>query len=718
MAGKNLAFGGVVKLTISLGPEPVETTTDGLFDVPNVVNKQEKDAKDLLSKSNLKAVVKYVENDSVAKNYVISQSPTAGNMISKNGEVFIYVSLGLYVEVPNVGNDTQSAAEKKIKDRGLTVTIQYENSQTIAKDKVIKQDPSAGSRVEKGSAVRLTISTGPPGDPEVPNVVGRYRQDAIRSLEDMGLIAKVQEEASDSVAEDRVISQSPKAGVIVKKGSTVTIYISTGRDEERVPDVVGSTRQDATRILENIGFTVRIQEENNATVAVDRVISQNPVVNTMAKKGSVVYIYVSKGPGEVLVEVPDVVGSSKQDAMRTLEREGFVVKLQEEESKTVAEGRVISQDPAARRFAPYGSTVTIYIAKSPMTTGVVSVPNVVGENLQDAERMLERADLYIRTQYKGNSSVPKDRIISQSPEAGESVAPGSYVVVIISTGPEDVLVPNVVGETLRDAESALRNENFAIKTLYEESTSVDEDKIISQDPAANSYAPYGSTVTITVSIGPPKPTVPNLVNMHKDDAINALKNIGLNAIITIEKSDSVAEDRVISHDPREGEKVSIGSSVTLVVSSGNGVVQVTVPDVTGKTQSAAEDILDDLGLRIEVKKAESDKVDAGKVITQSPAAGTKINAGGSVTITVSTGKAGDVIIPLNILTLTDADAKKALEALGFTVKFANKNHDTEPEGKLLSVSVSTDGAWVIIAPGASAPKGSELLVTISSGPEE
>lgn len=138
-----------------------------------------------------------------------------------------------------------------------------------------------------------------------------------------------------------------------------------------------------------------------------------------------------------------------------------------------------------------------------------------------------------------------------------------------------------------------------------------------------------------LSTGPVE--VPNVVGMTETDAKTTLTNAGFKVIVTTENSETVTAGLVISSDPEGGTTATFGSDVTIFVSSGPVVVNPTVPNVVGKAQDVATSELEELGFVVVVKTESSDTVESGKVISSDPKAGTELETGSTVTITVSLG---------------------------------------------------------------------------------
>jgi len=207
------------------------------------------------------------------------------------------------------------------------------------------------------------------------------------------------------------------------------------------------------------------------------------------------------GAGSTTVPVPNVVGLTQAAAVTSITQASLVAIATSANSPTVAVGSVISQNPAAGVSRPFGSTVSIVIALGALA------PNVVGLTQAAATTAITTAGLTLGTVNLANSAtVAAGSIISQSPPAGTTVAPGSPMTLVRSLGPSTVVVPNVVNLTQGAAISAITGVGLVQGTVTTASSAtVAAGSVISQSPAGGTSAVPGSAVALTVSSGPAAP---------------------------------------------------------------------------------------------------------------------------------------------------------------------------------------------------------------------
>ncbi|MCI6681884.1 MAG: PASTA domain-containing protein, partial [Parafannyhessea umbonata] len=266
-------------------------------------------------------------------------------------------------EVPNYLSMTEADALKAIDESEFfkkgSVKEQY--SSTVEKGVVMDQDPDSGRMVAKGTKINLVISKGkePAATVKVPNLTGMSPSQADKALAKVGLVGQAGDSVYDeNVSVGMVAKQSPAGGSEAKAGDTITYQLSKGKESVDVPSVVGQDADSATSVLKGAGFEVNVSYGNSDTVQKGYVYDQSPTGS--ADKGTTVTIYVSNGPKTV--SVPNVVGSTADDAKGALEAEGFKYNLTYQYSSSVAQGTVVSQSATS---AKSGATITLVISNGP-----------------------------------------------------------------------------------------------------------------------------------------------------------------------------------------------------------------------------------------------------------------------------------------------------------------------------------------------------------------
>ncbi len=225
---------------------------------------------------------------------IIDQTPEPGVEIAEGSEVSLVVSIGREeVEIPDLIDLPESEAIRAVRDVGLEIDIQREFNADVPPDTVFGQSPSAGEMVPPGSIVTISVSRGTELR-RVPDVTGQTRQQATAALQDLGFRVNVTEEFSETVAQDRVISQSPEGGVSLDVGATVTLRISRGPDTVTVPDVIDLTETQARSAITGAGLQVEVNYQEDPRDGI--VLTQNPIPGATARRGDTVRIWVGKAP--------------------------------------------------------------------------------------------------------------------------------------------------------------------------------------------------------------------------------------------------------------------------------------------------------------------------------------------------------------------------------------------------------------------------------------
>jgi serine/threonine-protein kinase len=274
-----------------------------------------------------------------------------------------------------------------------------------------------------------------------------------------------------------------------------------------------------------------------------------------------------------------------------------------------------------------------------LLAGGVTVPDVTGKTQAEAVQLLEGAGLEVgQVAQVADQVVPAGAVVSQDPAAGAEVDGGSAVSLTVSSGPGTAEVPDVTGMNVADAQEELTAAGFEPVTSFQYDAEAPKDEVMAQLPAGGDQAYPGSSVGLLVSRGlPERVDVPDVTGMSQQDATNALADAGLQAVPVEAYDDEAPEGTVADQDPAAGTTVTPLSEVLVTVSLGEGTATVTVPDVVGQVQDDAEDELAAAGLDATSAQAYSDVVDEGVVISQEPAAGEKVEEGGTVGLLVSLG---------------------------------------------------------------------------------
>ena len=245
------------------------------------------------------------------------------------------------------------------------------------------------------------------------------------------------------------------------------------------------------------------------------------------------------------------------------------------------------------------------------------------------------------------SKEPVGAVVAQDPAPGEEADPGDTITVDTSrTQVADL--PDVEGRTEKEATAALEKAGFEVEVKTSESSTGDDGRVISQDPAGGEgeTAEAGSTVGITVGSGPADAEVPELFGQTPDQAASILADGGLELGGQAEaSSEEVPAGQIVDQQPAPGTELERGSSVSITVSTGPDLPDlVPIPDVTGQNVDAATTTLYDALFLSEVVEVPSN-LPAGTVVSTDPAAGTPVDPYAiTVTVNVSLGPPPEPVV--------------------------------------------------------------------------
>ena len=287
MSGKKKALIAILLLLIAAAIGYAAWAMMNTHTVPDVTGQELNAAEQTLSSNGYSiGTVTEVYSTTVEKGKVVSTDPQAGTQADQGTRVNINVSKGTeQVNVPDVTGKSEAKAVAVLTAAGLTATAgDSQNSDTVAKGKIISTDPSANTLVDKGSEVTYVVSLGP-SQVSVPDVTGQSQSSATSTLSNAGFEVYVTNDSSDTVSKGDVISQNPSGGSQADKGSTVTIVVSTGPDEVDVPNVTGMSVKSAASTLRAAGFKVSANSTSGT------VTGYSP---TSASKGNTIYLTVEE----------------------------------------------------------------------------------------------------------------------------------------------------------------------------------------------------------------------------------------------------------------------------------------------------------------------------------------------------------------------------------------------------------------------------------------
>ena len=290
-----------------------------------------------------------------------------------------------------------------------------------------------------------------------------------------------------------------------------------------------------------------------------------------------------------------------------------------------------------------------------------------------------------------------------------AISLGGTLAYLNITNPAEVELPEVVGMSKEEAQKTVEDLKLVFEVSSEEfNKDVPEGYVISQDPTyiADYHVKEGSTVKVVVSKGQEKTTVPNVEGEERSEAIKMLEDAKLKAEVVEETSKTVKEGYVISQETEADSEAYAGDTVKIHVSTGTGIKQVTVQNVVGQTEENAKSTLEGQGLKVTVNYAEA-TTDDGKVTKQSVTAGTTVDEGTTVTLTVNkVAETKDIVVNVSVKKLVESYfAEQNEETEGTT----NRNVNVKVNNETRTVSSTTENCQITL----SGKEGESLEINVS-----
>ncbi len=263
----------------------------------------------------------------------------------------------------------------------------------------------------------------------------------------------------------------------------------------------------------------------------------------------------------------------------------------------------------------------------------VLVPPVVNEQLNTARTVLLNKGFRVSVISVANQK-PAQTVIGENPVGGTTADAGSLVTLTVSSGPGLVSVPTALGYTVGQARQLMAQAGLRVGSVDNQASSTAaKGEVINTSPAAGQSVPAGTKVTLFVSSGPAKVTVPDVTSESEAQAKSDLHNAGFEVLTTTQASNTVTPGNVITQTPLGNSQAAPGAAVTIVVAK--AATTATVPSVKGQTAAAATATLQGAGFKVvQQPKQVFHQSKNGVVLRESPTAGSTAKKGSTVTIVV------------------------------------------------------------------------------------
>jgi serine/threonine-protein kinase len=252
--------------------------------------------------------------------------------------------------------------------------------------------------------------------------------------------------------------------------------------------------------------------------------------------------------------------------LQRLQADGFVPNPRFETSDTVETGIVIRTNPPGGTETEVDSIIDVFISTG---SEEFSVPPVIGQNIDDAERLIKAAGLAVgQVVTRPDAGFEVDVVIEQSPAAGVEVGAGTPINLVVSSGPEVITLPDLAGMSQLDAIAQLTELGLKFSVNEEFSDEVAFGDVITTDPEAGDEVLSGDTILLIVSKGAEPVEVPSLIGLTVDEAQLVLDDLGL--ILNVSNStqpvgDPAQDGKIVNQIPSEGNIAGPGDIVTVTI---------------------------------------------------------------------------------------------------------------------------------------------------------
>jgi serine/threonine-protein kinase len=300
----------------------------------------------------------------------------------------------------------------------------------------------------------------------------------------------------------------------------------------------------------------------------------------------------------------------------------------------VRERRKVSKRVRRNRWIAAGLAVLLGVTTWWVLIGPgasIKFPSVVGATTEQANSTLSALGLKTEiVEERFDEDIAKGRIISTDPFAGDSISPGGTVNLVLSKGAERYLIPSLINLTPEAAVNLLAKSPLKVGEITEVfNGSVPKGFVISSNPAQGVKVKRDTVVDLVVSKGLETFNLASFIGTNGEQALNELTDAGFSVTTTYTFDEKTMPGEVISQKPEAGAALPKGAAVEIFVSKGSAFVY--IPNVMRYTQDRATALLEDLGLKVVVKKVTKS---AKLVIGIDPKVNVKVKRGSTVTLTV------------------------------------------------------------------------------------
>lgn len=565
--GKKISEKDILKIVVSNGKDPNLEVS-----IPDFTNKTESEIKEWFD-TNLFTDVsfEYVISDKIEKDKFVSLN-VDNNLQKRSALIVVSISagkdaIGIEIDMPDFKDYTKANMQAWAKSNNITLSIKYESSSKVAEGKLISQSVAAGNKIKTGDKISVTLSSG--SGVSVLDFSNKTKAEAEKWVKENKLKATYVQMYDGKVKNDLIISNTPNKGSI-KPGGSIQFNISIGLVP--IENYTNKTETDFKNYIAKLNASYNksanikinvVQEENSKTAGT--ILSQtinNQVVNSSVNvaPGTTVTIKVSKIPSKK-INVVNKANVHIKDFTKYLTDIGLKLGNKTERySDSVADSLIISNDTGSFT-AGTGINYVISIGKFDVNTGILAgkpysqAQNVINEgNAKGAGWSISKTDVY-------HDSVAKGNIIS----CGIN---GKTLSCNVSLGSQPKVADYVNKPKPCNDSCVINGITYKISS-YENSDTIANGYVISQDIASGTVVSPNTTVNLKVSKGKKEPEKVVVDNYVGQTCGKQCTSNNKNYVLTFnEEHNEKPAGTIISQSIAGGTSVNVGTTVNLVVSLG------------------------------------------------------------------------------------------------------------------------------------------------------
>lgn len=502
--------------------------------------------------------------------------------VSKKGQVFVIIAsllltafsgIQLLEETNILKFPTQSYVEN-FTNRSLTeviawseanhITVEqiYETSETVPEYYIISQSVEAGTLLNAIDKIQITVSNGPDKEKEVifPNMIGKSVDDVITFVE-TNYFTNVTIDFIVSEEEKDLIIDQDKSGQL-PRNEEIHITASIGADELgpiEMESLIDRTTFYATTWLKRNGIKYEITYDYSDSIAKGNVISQSiEPSNTVNPNNDTVTLTISKGSK---IDVPNLMNMTMEEITAWVVKNRLKIEFTDKYDDSTTLGKPISVSHKEGDTLEEGATIKVTISKGQLKMEEFS-------SVEEYRSWAEKYGITIKEEIEFSDSVASGGIIKTSHAIGTTIRNGDVVIITVSQGKE-LTVPNLIGKTKSQIQSACNDASIKCNFIYGSySETVAKDIATKQSRASGSKIASGTTVTITLSRGIiEKVTVPSFIGQNRSNIQTTCNNLGITCNFVTESTFSSTPAGNATRQSNSG-KINKGSTITVYLSKG------------------------------------------------------------------------------------------------------------------------------------------------------